>query len=136
LEETSESTKQVHQLGGSGAGTCCRESRRAGTKYPFQITTCIKGNRINPSEERDLINIGREALKFLFGIATTQQLQELHDTVEGIKNKGGDVIHAVQQQLTYLKSVDEEVSQNTVGLARVARILKSVITNALNRHKT
>jgi hypothetical protein len=32
--------------------------------------------------------------------------------------------------------VDEEMSQNTVGLAAVARILKNVITNALNHQKT
>jgi hypothetical protein len=71
----------------------------------------------------------------LFGTATDQQLQELHYAVESIKDKEGDVIHAVQQ-LTYLKAVDEDVSQNAVGLAAVARILKSVITNALNRQKT
>jgi ABC-type transporter Mla subunit MlaD len=82
------------------------------------------------------LNIGGEALKFLFGIATTQQLQELHDTVEGMKDREGDIIHAVQQQITYLKSVDEEVSQNAVGLARVARILKRVIIQALIRQKT
>jgi hypothetical protein len=32
--------------------------------------------------------------------------------------------------------VDEEVSQNTIGLVEIARILKTVITNALNRQKT
>ncbi|PNF31400.1 hypothetical protein B7P43_G04086, partial [Cryptotermes secundus] len=70
------------------------------------------------------------------GIATTQQLQEVHDTVEGIKTREGDVIHAVQKQFTYLKSVDETVSQNAVGLAAVARILKNVVSNALKIQKT
>jgi hypothetical protein len=37
---------------------------------------------LTPRRKRGLINIGGEALTFLFGIATTQQLQELHDTVE------------------------------------------------------
>jgi hypothetical protein len=50
--------------------------------------------------------------------------------------KEGDVIHAMQQQITYLKAVDDEVSQNTIGLVEIARILKTVITNALNRQKT
>jgi hypothetical protein len=31
--------------------------------------------------KRGLINVG-DALKFLFGVATTQQLQDLHTTVE------------------------------------------------------
>jgi prophage DNA circulation protein len=86
-------------------------------------------------KKRGLINIGGEALKFLFGIATTQQLQEIHVTVESIKTREGDVIHAVQKQLTYLKSVAEAVSQNSVGMAAITRTLKNVIMNALNYQK-
>jgi hypothetical protein len=78
-------------------------------------------------KKRGLVNIGGEALKFLFGIATTQQLQELHATVESIKTRKADVIHAVQKQLTYLKSVDEAVSQNSVGLAVITRTLKMLL---------
>jgi hypothetical protein len=63
-------------------------------------------------------------------------LQELHATVENIKTKDDDVIHAIQKQITYLKSVDEAVSQNAVGLATMARILKNVITNAFAYQKT
>jgi hypothetical protein len=92
-----------------------------------------KKTALTPREKRGLLNVGGEALKFLFGTATDPQLQELHYVVESIKPKG-DVIHA-QQHLTYLKAVDEEVSQNAVGLAAVARILKSVITNVLNSQK-
>jgi hypothetical protein len=62
-----------------------------------------KETGLTPRRKRGLLNIGGEALKFLFGIATTQQLQELHDTIENIKTKEGGVIHAVQQQLDYLK---------------------------------
>jgi phage tail protein X len=86
-------------------------------------------------KKRGLINIGGEALKFLFGIATTQQLQELHATMESIRTREGDVIHAVQKQLTHLKSVDEAVSQNAAGLAAITRTLKNVILNALNYQK-
>jgi hypothetical protein len=85
--------------------------------------------------KKELINLGGEALKFLFGVATTQQLQDLHITVENIKNRECDVIHAIQKQITYLKSVDEAVSQNAVGLATMARILKNVITHAFAYQK-
>jgi hypothetical protein len=85
--------------------------------------------------KRGLFNVGGEALKFLFGVATTQQLQELHHTVEGIKTREGDVIHAVQTQLTYLKSVDEAATRNAMGLAGVARILKNVILSAWNHQR-
>jgi hypothetical protein len=56
-----------------------------------------------------LINVGGDALKFLFGVATTQQLQDLHTTVENRKTRDGEVIHAVQQQLTYLISIDHRM---------------------------
>jgi hypothetical protein len=45
-----------------------------------------------------LINL--DVLKFLFGVATIQQWQEVHITVEGIKTRDGEVIRAVKKQLT------------------------------------
>jgi hypothetical protein len=52
--------------------------------------------------------------------------------VEGIKTREGNVIHAVQKQLTYIKSIDEAVSRNAMGLTTVARFLKSTIVNVWN----
>ncbi|PNF19103.1 hypothetical protein B7P43_G10550 [Cryptotermes secundus] len=63
-------------------------------------------------------------------------MQELHTTVEHIKTKEGEVTHAIQKQLTYLKSIDEAISENAMGLATVTRVLKSVITNALTYQKS
>jgi hypothetical protein len=84
---------------------------------------------------RGLINVGGEVLKFLFGVATTQQMQELHTTVEQIKKRDGEVIHAIQKQLTYLRFMDAAISENANGLATVARVLKNVITKALTYQK-
>jgi hypothetical protein len=50
-----------------------------------------------PRRKRGLINLGGETLKFLFGVAATQQVQELDDVVENIKTTQGDVIHAIHQ---------------------------------------
>jgi hypothetical protein len=111
------------------------QAHAAVAKVTQEVTTLSKllparseGN-INHRRKRGLINLGGEAFKFLFGVATTQQLQELHVTIENLKTKEGDVIHAIQKQITYLKSVDGAVSQNAAGLATMARILRSVITN-------
>jgi hypothetical protein len=35
-----------------------------------------------------------------------------------------------RNKLTYLKYIDEAISENAIGLATVARVLKNVITNA------
>jgi hypothetical protein len=49
----------------------------------------------NHRRRRGLVNVGGDVLKFLFGVATTQQMQELHTTVEQIKTRDGEVIHAI-----------------------------------------
>jgi hypothetical protein len=77
-----------------------------------------------------------EVLKFLFGVATTQRMQELHTTVEHIKTRDGEVIHAIQKQFTYLKSIDAAISENAIGLATVARVLKNVVTKAFTYQRT
>jgi hypothetical protein len=87
-------------------------------------------------KKRGLINIGGDILKFVFGLATMQQVQDLHATVEGIKTREGKVIHAVQKKLTYLKSISEATAQNTIGFDTVARILKNVMANAFTLQKT
>jgi hypothetical protein len=87
-------------------------------------------------KKRGLVNIGGEILKFLFGVATTEQVQDIHDTIEGMKDRDGEVIDAIQKQLTYLKTVDDVATQNTLGLATIARALKHVITDAITFNKT
>jgi hypothetical protein len=89
----------------------------------------------NNRKVRGIIDLGGEALKFLFGVVTTKQLQKLHNTVESIKTREGEIVHAAQEQLTYLKTVDESVSRNTGELAVVVRSLKTVIINAWNQQR-
>ena len=49
------------------------------------------------------IDAGGSFLKVLFGTATTAYLADLHATVDTLSHKQGEVIHAVNQQLTYFK---------------------------------
>ena len=52
-----------------------------------------------------------------------------------INTRDGEVIHAIRKQLTYLKSIDETISENAMGLATVTRVLKSGITNAFSTYQ-
>jgi hypothetical protein len=63
--------------------------------------------------KRGLIDLGGQALKFLFGTATNSELQTLHQAVEEIRNKQTTLVHSVENQLTYMKEFDEDVRQNT-----------------------
>jgi hypothetical protein len=48
-------------------------------------------------QKSGFIKISGDALKFLFRVATSQQVQELHVTVESIKDRDGDVIHELKK---------------------------------------
>ncbi|KDR17105.1 hypothetical protein L798_09051 [Zootermopsis nevadensis] len=63
-------------------------------------------------------------------------MQNIHETIEGIKNRDGEVIHAMQRQLTYLKTVDGVASQNMKGLATLARLLKNAVNDVLVLNRT
>ncbi|KDR16988.1 hypothetical protein L798_09317 [Zootermopsis nevadensis] len=81
---------------------------------------------------RGLIDFGGQALKFLFGTATSAEVQDLQSIVSKFDNKNDDIIHAVQAQLTLLRTVDKETRQNTVDLLNLARVLKQLTIDVIN----
>ena len=63
--------------------------------------------------KRGLLNFGGDVLNFLFGTATSAELQTLHQVAEEIKKQQTTITHSVEHQLTYTKEIDENVRQNT-----------------------
>ena len=86
--------------------------------------------------KRGLLDLGGQALKFLFGTATNSELQTLHLAVEEIKNKQTALVHSVENQVTYMKEFDEDVKQNTKDVSTLARTLKSLVYDVLKLNIT
>ena len=63
--------------------------------------------------KRGLLNFGGDLLHFLFGTATSAEMQVLHQTIESIKEQQATITHSIEHQLTYTKELDENVMQNT-----------------------
>jgi hypothetical protein len=90
----------------------------------------------NPRKRRGLINFGGQVLKFLFGTATHSEVQDLQSIVSKYEGQSEDTIHAVNAQLTLIKTVDKETRQNTVDLLEQARILRQIVLEIININRT
>jgi hypothetical protein len=75
-------------------------------------------------KKRGLLNVGGSFLKVLFGTATVTDLADLHSSVDSLSHKQGDVIHAVNRQLTYIKQMDVAVKTFHEAIANWSNILK------------
>ena len=60
---------------------------------------------ILPGRDRrsGLINVGGTILKSLFGIATVNDLHELHNMLDSLHTSTSDIVHSLTNQVTYIK---------------------------------
>lgn len=56
----------------------------------------------------------------------------MHRAAEEVKNQQSAVVHSIESQLTYMKGLDDEVTQNTRDIFRLARTLKSLVYDVRN----
>jgi hypothetical protein len=86
--------------------------------------------------KRGLLNFSGDVLNFLFGTATSTEMQVLHQAVENIKEQQMAITHSIEHQLTYTKELDENVRQNTRDVTVLARILKLEFGNLMKLNET
>jgi hypothetical protein len=78
---------------------------------------------------RGLIDLGGSLLKALFGTATVTDLNTLHDTVRALDENEENVIHVVNQHVTYIKQLDESVELNAKAITNLSKWTKDAILN-------
>jgi hypothetical protein len=74
--------------------------------------------------KRGLLNMGGSFPKVLFGTATVTDLADLHCTVHSLSQKQGDVLPALNHQLTYVKRMDATVKTDHEAIANWSYVLK------------
>jgi hypothetical protein len=62
---------------------------------------------------RAVLNVAGSFFKLLFVTATTADLESLHNTVQELHEREENIVHSVNNQLTYLKTLDSSVQFNT-----------------------
>jgi tetrahydromethanopterin S-methyltransferase subunit B len=59
-----------------------------------------------PDNRRGMVNIGGLVLKALFGTATTGDFLHIHQAIDELQGKEADIVHSLENQMTYTKSLE------------------------------
>jgi hypothetical protein len=84
-------------------------------------------NRIR--NKRGLINLTGYGLKYLFGTADAEDVKRLNTVCDKLHTFQQKVVHATEQQLSYLRTLDEATKENAKSTVDLARILRNSIQN-------
>jgi predicted nucleic acid-binding Zn-ribbon protein len=93
----------------------------------------IKRYLPKPSKKRGLLNVGGGALKLLFVTVTDGDVEQLHETIHRLKERQDHVSHALEQQMSYFKHLDDSTTLNHQAIANLSSILR---THALKTQHT
>ena len=63
---------------------------------------------------------------FRSGLATNWDLEGLRTTVDALHRKQGEIVHSMNQQVTYLKQLDRTVTFNHQAIANLSTTLKDI----------
>jgi hypothetical protein len=66
-------------------------------------------------------------LKALFGTSTMLDLKDLHSTVDELHRKGELMVHSLNQQVSYLKSLYGNVKVNVEAIFGLSGTLKNIL---------
>jgi hypothetical protein len=77
--------------------------------------------------KRSILNAAGSVFKFLFGTATMADISNLHNTVQDLHHKQDEIVHSVNDQLTYLKSLDTTVKFDTKAVDILSGKIKSIM---------
>jgi len=88
----------------------------------------------NPSvavarDKRGLINILGYGLKYLFGTADAKDVKRLTKVCDDLHEFKTKMIHAAEQQLTYIRTLDEVTKQTVKNTVELTRALRDSIRN-------
>jgi hypothetical protein len=84
------------------------------------------------NKRRALLSAVGSVLKWGFGTARMLDVEELHKTVDKMHRTEGDIVHSVNHQMTYLKTLDSVVKFNTEAVETLSEKVKVIM---LDSHK-
>jgi len=90
----------------------------------------------NGRSKRGLLNLVGYGLKYLFGTADARDVKRLSDACDNLHKFKVKMMHAVDQQVTYIRVLDDTIKQNAVDITELTEVLRDSISNlslGLNR---
>jgi len=83
---------------------------------------------------RAVLSAVGSVLKWVFGTATLLDVDRLHEAIDNMHKTEGDIVHSVNHQMTYLKTLDSAVKFNTEAVETLSEKVKTIILDS-NRWK-
>jgi hypothetical protein len=97
-------------------------------KLEDEISAFREMLRLN--KRRALLSAVGSVLKWGFGTATMLDVEELHKTVDEMHRTEGDIVHSVNHQMTYLKTLDSAVKFNTEAVETLSEKVKVIMLDS------
>ena len=72
-------------------------------------------------------------LKALFGTAVVSDVTQLHDLFDKLKSNQPNVVHSIDNQITYIKELDADTSENAEIIANLSSVIKDNIIRSHDR---
>ena len=69
-------------------------------------------------------------LKWAFGTATLLDVEELYNTVDKMHQTEGDIVHSVNHQMTYLRTLDSAVKFNIEAVETLSEKVKDIMLDS------
>ena len=76
---------------------------------------------------RGIINFGGSVLKALFGTAVVADVTHLHDVFSEVQSSQQDIVHSLNNQVTYIKKLNSITYVNVDAIANLSGILRDSI---------
>jgi DNA gyrase/topoisomerase IV subunit A len=79
-----------------------------------------------PDKRRAVLSAVGSMLKWGFGTTTLVDVEKLHRSVDKMHRTEGNIIHSVNHQMTYVKSLDSAIKFNTEAVGTLSERVKTI----------
>ena len=79
---------------------------------------------------RALLNLGGTILKYWFGTAVDFEVQELYTVFDKLNSRNSDLLHSVNDQLSYVKKLYTVAAANAEAITNLSNIVKNNIVKS------
>lgn len=76
---------------------------------------------------RGLVHVAGFLFKTLFGVPTVTDLEELHDSVNKLCDTRSGLVHSVNEQLIYLRSLNSSLKYNAKSIKSLSENVKALM---------
>jgi hypothetical protein len=72
-------------------------------------------------------------LKALFGTAVVSDVTELHNMFDNLQSSQQNIVHSIDNQVTYIKKLDSDTSENVELIANLSSVIRDNIIRSHDR---